>query len=132
MIHLDEDKLLQYVLKTLGEAEYEEARGHIAGCASCRLAQRRMHDELGRIASLHMDVELPDPPGLSGNAREPYRKWRWAIGLAAGFILGFLSATISVDSHPNPVPQRLVPAVAPASRVGYASCQALEIRDARR
>jgi hypothetical protein len=131
MTHLDDDRLLQFVLQTLGEGDYEEARQHVAGCDLCGRAVRMLRTDIERIAGLHLQVEMPEPPVLPVHAHETFRMWRWVAAVAAGFLVGFLTAVMSIDSHPNPVPQRLVPTGASASRAAFVPCQALEVSAAR-
>lgn len=131
MTHLDDDTLLQFILQILGAKEYEEARRHVAGCEQCRKAHSTMSAELARIGTFQLQVDLPEPPGMATSSLEPLGRWKWVIGLAAGFMLGFLTARMSADNSPIPVPQRLVPTEASASTIGFVSCRPVEVRVAR-
>lgn len=128
MNHPDEDRLLQYVLQTLGESESSDVRTHLSQCERCRELERILQADVERLGSVPVKVDIPEPPGLTGFPGANIRRWGWAAGLAAGFLLGFFVARTSEEHQPIPVPQRLVTATIRTPPSGYVQCQALDVK----
>ncbi len=128
MNHPEEDRLLQYVLQTLGESDASEIREHLSQCEGCREIERNLQVDVERIGSVRMQVTIPEPPALTGLPGRYVRRWGWAAGLAAGFLLGFFVARVSYESPPIPVPQRLVTSTIRTSPSAYVTCQALDVK----
>jgi hypothetical protein len=128
MNHPSEDSLIQLVLQTLGESDYAETQEHISRCEQCRARARKLQEEVGRIGSVKIQVDVPRAPRLPGVPRAYIRRWGWVAGLAAGFLLGLLTTHFGEERHPNAVPQRLVTTAALNSSSGYVSCQAMDVR----
>ncbi len=128
MNHPEEDRLLQYVLQTLGESDASEVREHLSQCEGCREIERNLQVDVEKIGSVRMQVAIPEPPALRSLPGEYVRRWGWAAGLAAGFLLGFLVARASYESPPIPVPQRLVTSTIRTAPSGFVQCQALDVK----
>ena len=132
MTHPDEDTLLQFVLQTLGESDYSDVRKHLSRCVHCQGLERKLQQELGRIERVQIQVDAPRFLRLPVLSDAPLRRWRWVAGLAAGFLLGILTARLADYRHPATVPQRLVTQAAPSSPSAYIPCRALDLETALR
>jgi hypothetical protein len=128
MTHPNDDRLLEFVLQALEETDSSEVRAHLLKCEQCRDLRRKLQSQVERLGRIDMQIDIPEPSRLPGTQSQFGAVWRWAAVLAAGFLLGFLTAQLSDNAHPIPVPQRLIPAQAPTSSSGYVSCQALDLR----
>jgi anti-sigma factor RsiW len=129
-MHPNEDDLLQYVLQTLGEFDHAEIRKHLSQCEQCRACAQKLEQEIERLGSVRIRVDGPRVPRLPGFSFAPVRRWGWAAGLAAGFLLGILTAHLAENNHPVAVPQRLITTAASSGSSGYVSCQAMDVRTA--
>jgi hypothetical protein len=128
MDHINEDKLLEFVLETLvNEAERAEIEGHLRSCPDCR----------EKLAGLNGDIEAIG--GIKGRfemAEIYYPRKERLIGYAflkaaALLILGFIGGlVVSGELHHEPVSisasyMKLSP---PADSIlGYTACDATEI-----
>jgi hypothetical protein len=130
MTHPNEDDLLQYVLQTLGEFDHAEIRKHLSQCEQCRACAQNLEQEIERLGSVRIRVDGPRVPRPPGFTFAPVRRWGWAAGLAAGFLLGILTARLSDDRPPVAVPQRLMTTTDPAGSSGYFPCPAMDVRTA--
>jgi hypothetical protein len=128
MTHPNDDRLLEFVLQTLEESEYSVVRAHLLECEQCRDLQRKLQSQVERLGSIDMQIDMAEPSRLPGTPRQFVAAWRWAAVLAAGFLVGFLTARLSDNAHPIAVPQRLIPAEAPTPSSGYVTCQALDLK----
>ncbi len=128
MNHPDDDTLLQFVLRTVGEAEYSALQQHLSLCEQCREREREMQAEVERLGAIQMQIDLLELPRLPGPIRATIARWGWAAGLAAGFLLGMLTAALTNEEHPAAVPQRLVTTTVVSSSSGYIPCQASDVK----
>jgi hypothetical protein len=127
MTHPHDDGLLEFVLQTLEESDSSVVRAHLLECEQCRDLQRKLQSQVERLGSIDMRIDIPERTRLPGTPRQFAAAWRWAAVLAAGFLLGLLTARLSDKAHPIHVPQRLI-VQTPTSSFGYVSCQALDLR----
>ena len=127
MTHPNDDKLLEFVLETLEETDYLVVRAHLLECKQCRDLQQKLQNQVERLGSIDMHIDIPEPSSFPRTLRHA-AAWKWAAVLAAGFLLGFLTAQLSDNAHPIPVPQRLIPIEAQTSSAGYVPCQALDLK----
>ncbi len=128
MTHPNEDTLLQFVLQTLVESDSSDIKEHLTGCMDCRASVRRMREEVGRIGSVRIQVDVPSAPILPVFQDAPWRRWGWAAGLAAGFLLGILTAHLADGGRPETVPQRLVTRAASSPTSGFTPCRAQDLQ----
>ncbi|MBC8376629.1 MAG: zf-HC2 domain-containing protein [FCB group bacterium] len=93
--HIDEDKLLKYVLETLEPAEDTEVERHLRECQACSDEITSMMADIASIKALEVSVETPPIPFPSTYSRD----WRMVLGAAAliivGFGLGVLTRSVS-------------------------------------
>jgi anti-sigma factor RsiW len=128
MTHPHDDDLLQFVLQTLEESDHAEIRQHLSQCEQCRVRERKLQEEIERLGRVEIQMDMPRAPRLPTVPFVYARRWGWAAGLAAGFLLGFLTAHLAEDTRPVAVPQRLITTAASSSSSGYVSCQAMDVR----
>jgi len=126
MRHPDEDRLLQCILEILEDSECAEVREHLSHCTQCREVEGRLRGDVERMRSVGIRLAIFPPRGLEAHTSNTVRKWSWAAGLAAGFLLGFFSAQFSHDDKPVPVPQRLMTQEAGLGNRGFIPCPVLD------
>jgi hypothetical protein len=131
MNHPNEDMLLQFVLETLGDADASNICEHLTECVECRALEVKLRGEVGRIGSVDIHVDMPRVLRLPGVVETPFRHWAWVAGLAAGFLLGMLTARLGEDRHPAAVPQMLATKAATSPISGYIPCRAVDLQTFR-
>lgn len=130
MTHPDSDTILRFALQLLDDRERLEVQEHLSGCKQCRdLCERAMGD-VTRLQNIDFDVAIPAPPRLARWLRLPSEVWRWAAVLAAGFLLGYITANLSEPLHPIPVQQHLIPESDWRDSSGFVTCQAVDVKAA--
>ena len=127
MTHPDEDTLLKFVLETLDEPDHSIVRTHLSVCRECQEIQKRLVSEVTRLQSVGVHVDVPAPPGLPHRWRFPLAVSRWAAVLAAGFLLGYLTANISAPLRTIPVQQRLAPTPDGGDTSLFISCKPVDV-----
>lgn len=132
MTHPDEDTLLQFILRTLGEPDDSGVREHLSRCAECRALEQKMQQELARLQEIEIRVDTPGFLRLPVLADAPARHWRWVAGLAAGFLLGILTARLADSGPPAAVPQRLTTQAVSSPPSAYIPCRAVDLKTALR
>ena len=150
MNHPNEDMMLQFVLETLGDDDASNSflllgvtmqveqvnlikRLHevLPHAAECRAVEVKLRGEVGRIGSVDIHVDMPRVLRLPGVVETQFRHWAWVAGLAAGFLLGMLTARLGEDRHPAAVPQMLATKAATSPISGYIPCQAVDLQTLR-
>jgi len=126
MTHPDADTILKFVLQMLDEPDIAHVRNHLSECEECRKLQQQYLGEIKRLERIDFHVDVPAPPALSRRSRLIPEVPRWAAVLAAGFLLGFLTAQVAAPHHPIPVQQHLIPARGTVD-TGFISCQAVDL-----
>ena len=128
MTHPGEDSILKFTLQLLDEPESASVQEHLSGCAQCRVFHEKALGDIARLRSIDFDINAPAPPPvLTRRIRRRPHVWRWAAALAAGFLLGYLTANLSAPHHPVPVGQHLVPTSEQGDSSGFVSCQAVDV-----
>ena len=127
MTHPDDDTLLKFVLETLDGPDNVIVRKHLSACKECQESWQRISRELTRLESVTFHVDVPAPPGLPHRWRLPLEVSRWAAVLAAGFLLGYLTANISTPLQTMPVQQRLTPTLEGGDTSMFISCKAVDV-----
>lgn len=126
MIHPDSDTLLQFILGTLAESDRSSVAEHLARCEKCSQIRQELLAEVQRLENIDIHVDTPAPPAFPRRSRRTLAASRWAAVLAAGFLLGYLTARIETPLPYVPVQQHLVPASGAGDSLGFMSCQAVD------
>lgn len=127
MTHPDADTLLKFVIKTLDESGSSSVTEHLSNCEACRNLQQKLLGEVEKLGQIDFRIDIPSPPALPQRPRMTPAVSRWAAVLAAGFLLGYLTAQLEAPLHPIPVQQRLIPTQGGVPSSGYVSCQAIDV-----
>ena len=131
MTHPDTDTLLKFVLQTLGESDEPIVRDHLLTCEQCRALQQNLQNDINRLGSVNLHIEMPAPPRLPRLWRVPMAVSRLAAALAVGFLMGYATAQLSDPVSSIPVQQRLIPAQVAVPSSGYVPCQAVDLKTIR-
>lgn len=132
MTHPDGDTLLKFELQMLEEQEHEAVQRHLLTCNSCRELHQKVLGDVTRLRNFTMDVTVPAPPPLIRHPLSKVEVWRWAAVLAAGFLLGYITANLSESVRPIPVQQHMMPTSEKKDSVGFVSCPAVDAKAAFR
>ena len=128
MTHPDKDTLLKFVLETLDNPETDALRQHLSLCEQCKGEERRLGEEVSRLSSIEIPVEMASPPRLRRRSRFLVPSLKVAAVLAVGFLFGYATAQLSNPVHPIPVQQRLIPAQVAIPSSGYVPAQQVDLR----
>src|SRR5690242_20419374 len=98
MTHLDFEQLNDLIDGRVAAGERADLEGHLAVCAECAAARRRLGELLARAAELPTEIDPPAAVWTSirdriGPARRSAKPWQWQ--LAAAVLLIALTATIT-------------------------------------
>lgn len=127
MTHPDGDTILKFALQLLDGPENLIVRDHLSGCTSCRGLYEKARNDMARLENIGFDISVPEPPRLIRRSRAMPDVWRWAAVLAAGFLLGYITANLTEPLPPIPVQQHLIPESDRSDSSGFASCPAVDV-----
>ena len=89
MIHLNEDKLLEYALETFtNHAERAEIAEHLANCPECRTMLEVIRKDIEIIGSIRPLQPVLRIPGLRPRSNFTYRALRIAALIVFGMAVG--------------------------------------------
>lgn len=101
MNHIDDDRLLEYALKTRNDPDFTgEIERHISECESCRAALVRIQNELVFLASVEFKDEIP-PCEIPRSSSI----WTGVLKAATLIVLGLVGGYVmaSLDRSDGPV-----------------------------
>ncbi len=118
MKHIDEDRLLEYALNTIDDAdERGEIESHLEECGECRSRLEIIGEDLDFIGSLKPDLNNAIPKTTTRKRKYLYGMIRAAALIVFGFVIGLAVSGGSerADVYVTPCYVRLSP---PADSLG--------------
>lgn len=95
MSHIDENKLLAYVLEILDcDSERDEIAAHLAGCAECRAQLETMRGDVETISSVRPHGRVLRIPNPRARGWGMYAILRAAAMIVLGVFLGFGASSV--------------------------------------
>jgi hypothetical protein len=102
MIHIDEDRLLEYALEICPGTEKTEIAGHLAGCSRCGAELGRIQRDLQAIGGVRPRVRLTEMSGRRSRQTIVYSILRAAALIIFGIFIGY-GASAWLYRAPAPV-----------------------------
>ncbi|MEW5924533.1 MAG: hypothetical protein AB1746_11155 [Candidatus Zixiibacteriota bacterium] len=129
MMHIDEDKLLQFALGIHDDAlETEKIKLHLADCIECRTALVKIKDELDFMGSIRGDMPAHPIPLLHPRRRLFSALLRTAAMLAIGIFVGLGIARMEQAEPIYVIPAYIVPSPSTYSQSGHVVQEATYVR----
>lgn len=105
MSHVDEDRLLAYVLEVLEhDSEREEIADHLAGCADCRARLERVREDVEMIGNFRPYGQVLRIPAPKIRPWRIYATARAAAMIALGVFIGFGASSLLHKQRAEVVP----------------------------
>jgi anti-sigma factor RsiW len=128
MNHIENDRLIQFVLGILDEQDNAIISDHLSTCESCRAEAKSVEQAVRIMGSIEIPVNAKRP-ALIHNQRKPMHSvYKLAAGLAVGFLLGYTLGQSSNSVPPTVVPQRIMHEAIQGPFSGHNSCPPVDLK----
>lgn len=102
MIHIDDDRILEYALEICSDSERSEIAAHLAECSRCGAELGRIQNDLQAIGGVRPRVRLTGMSGRRSRQTIVYSILRAAALIVFGILVGY-GASSWLHSVPAPV-----------------------------
>lgn len=109
MYHIDENRLLAYVLEVLDcDADRNEIAEHLHGCPECSAQLERIRGDVQIISSIQPYARVLQMSNPRGRRRRAYAILRAPVMIVLGVFVGFGIASLVRNPPTEVVPQYVV------------------------